>query len=215
MNDVERELNELGDVKSDDPRRKAITNKRHTEIYKTIVKLFSIAKYYRCQTFGIEKLNFKNNVEHSHYFNNMTNKLWCKETTIAYIEFQCRKHNMSYVRVNAAYSSMVGNILFRHLNMPDMCLAAFEIGRRAYETKQESKGNIITPYTDDFIYFFNKSLEEFNCEKDTKTVMDLLNAVKKSKVSYRVSIDDFINDDTKFKKLKYSEKSLVEWYDII
>ena len=28
-------------------------------------------------------------------------------------------------------------VLFRSLNLPDMCLAAFEIGRRAYEYKKQ------------------------------------------------------------------------------
>jgi hypothetical protein len=50
------------------------------------------------------------------------------------------------------YSSFIGNFLFRHLNMPDMCLSAFEISRRTHEwyhqyiiKDKNIKKNIIFP----------------------------------------------------------------------
>ena len=45
----------------------------------------------------------------------------------------CDIFGIKYIEVKPEYSSFVGNFLFRSLNLPDMCLAAFEIGRRTYE----------------------------------------------------------------------------------
>ena len=49
----------------------------------------------------------------------------------------CKQNGIEFSKQMSDYSSFVGNFLFRHLNLPDMCLAAFEIGRRAYEYKKQ------------------------------------------------------------------------------
>lgn len=229
INDYEKELNGK-DIKSDDEKRKYITNKRHHEIHNAVIKLVMTAKYYNCQLFGIENLDFEDD-DKTKEFNFLTKKMWCRELTITSIIMHCNYNNITVVKVKPEYSSLIGNILFRHLNMPDMCLSAFEIGRRVYEyynqytTKENTRRkNIIFPERDDFTLFYSKSMEEFNCKGKVNTVQELIEHVKNSKSNqsvtltaqrmYRVPLSNFYNSKLCSKRI-VSKKSMVEWIDIL
>ena len=101
------------------------------------------------------------------------------------------------MKIKPEYSSFIGNFLFRTLNLPDPILASIEISRRGYEfynqyiTKvKEIKKNIIQPKIDQFRNFFIKSLEEFDLEDNWLDFKSLYNFFKKSKLKYRLSIDN-------------------------
>jgi len=98
--------------------------------------------------------------------------------------------------VKPAYSSIIGNLIYRETGLPDMCLASIEIARRAnlfnliYIEKVIEKQSIIYP---EQIYFDKavkllKSLEEFKLNyskiNSWKTLGFELN--KNSKMMYRV-----------------------------
>ena len=80
-----------------------------------------------------------------------------------------------------------------------MILASIELGRRGYEfynqyiTKvKPQKKNIIQPDIKLFNDFYIKSLEEFNIKGEQfKNLKELYYIFKKSKILYRLSIDQF------------------------
>ena len=79
-----------------------------------------------------------------------------------------------------------------------MILASIELSRRSYEyynqyiarTKEQTK-NIIQPNISDFKHFYMKSLEEFQIEDNYLSLKELYYMFKKSKMLYRLSIDQF------------------------
>lgn len=95
-----------------------------------------------------------------------------------------------------------------------MILASIEISRRAYEyncqyiikTKNPIK-NIIQPIFSDFEDLIIKSLEEFNINEKFENLVDIYSFFKKSKLMYRLSLDQFKN--LKFSRLN-SNKSKIE-----
>ena len=93
-----------------------------------------------------------------------------------------------------------------------MVLASIEIGRRGYEfynqyiskTKQIKK-NIVKPNLNIFNKLYLKSLEEFKLQPIYKDLIELYYFFKKSKLKYRLSIDQFNPQFSDF----YSNASLI------
>ena len=118
--------------------------------------------------------------------------------TVDFLFFKWKLFKRKVVEVKPEYSSFVGNFLFRSLNLPDMCLAAFEIGRRTYEfynqyiiKTKDIKKNIVFPDLQMYNSFLAKSLEEFGLETTFVNLLNQYNFFKKSKTMYRLSIDKF------------------------
>ena len=79
-----------------------------------------------------------------------------------------------------------------------MILASIELGRRAYEyynqyisRTKEQKKNIIQPDINNFKNFYVKSLEEFQIKDNCLNLKELYEYFKKSKMLYRLSINQF------------------------
>ena len=117
-----------------------------------------------------------------------------------------------------AYSSFIGNFLYRGLNLPDPILASIEIGRRGYEfnaqyiekTKDKSK-NIIQPDLKKFGDLIAKSLEEFSIKEDFTDLISLYYVFKKdSKMMYRVPFAE----NSKWSKFKNIKSQLSKLDDI-
>ena len=79
-----------------------------------------------------------------------------------------------------------------------MVLASIEIGRRGYEfynqyisKTKEIKKNIVRPNLSMFNKLYLKSLEEFKLQPVYKDLIELYYFFKKSKLKYRLSIDNF------------------------
>jgi len=131
-------------------------------------------------------------------FNKLVNNLWNRSKFVNNLTKRCNIFNIKLLKVKPEYSSFIGNFLYRSLNLPDMILASIELGRRAYEyynqyivrTKEQIK-NIIQPRLVDFKHFYKKSLEEFQIEDNHLNLIELYEYFKKSKLLYRLSIDDF------------------------
>ena len=93
-----------------------------------------------------------------------------------------------------------------------MVLASIEIGRRGYEfynqyisKTKEIKKNIVQPDLSMFNKLYIKSLEEFKLQPTYKDLIELYNFFKKSKLKYRLSIDQFNLQFSRF----YSNTSLI------
>ena len=111
-----------------------------------------------------------------------------------------------------AYSSFIGNFLYRSLNLPDPILASIELGRRGYEfnaqyiekIKEKSK-TIVQPNLKKFDDLISKSLEEFRIKENFKDLIDLYYLFNKdSKMMYRAPF----NSNIKWSKFKNKKSQL-------
>ena len=184
--------------KSNSKERIYINNKRTFETYEISKLLVNIAKYYRCEVFGLEELNIKKkDTTLGKNFNKLVNNVWNRDKLVKNIKKRCNIYSIKVMSAKPNYSSFVGNFLFRDLNLPDMTLASIEIGRRCYEFKtqyidktKDKRKNIILPDVNDFNDRYIKSLEEFNLPGEIKDLLTIYYFLKNAKRRYRVSLDD-------------------------
>ena len=198
LNDKDFNLKNKG-YNSDSKERKYISDKRNFETIQIVKNIINKSIYYKCQLISIEDLNIKtSDKELGKRFNKLVNNSWCRNTFVNNLTKRCNIHNIKLLKVKSEYSSFIGNFLYRHLNLPDMVLASIEIGRRGYEfynqyisKVKEIKKNIIRPNLSMFNKLYLKSLEEFKLQPIYKDLIELYYFFKKSKLKYRLSIDDF------------------------
>ena len=198
LNDKDFNLKNKG-YSSESKKRKFLNNKRNFETIQIVKNIINKAIYYKCQLISIEDLNIKSkDLDKGKQFNKLSINLWCRNTFVNNLTKRCNIHNIKLLKVKPEYSSFIGNFLYRSLNLPDMILASIEIGRRGYEfynqyiskTKQIKK-NIIRPNLSMFNKLYLKSLEEFKLQPIYKDLIELYYFFKKSKLKYRLSIDQF------------------------
>ena len=198
LNDKDFDLKNKG-YSSDSNERKYISDKRNFETIQIVKNIINKAIYYKCQLISIEDLSINSSdKELGKRFNKLVNNLWCRNIFVNNLTKRCNIHNIKLLKVKSEYSSFIGNFLYRSLNLPDMVLASIEIGRRGYEfynqyiskTKQIKK-NIVRPNLSMFNKLYLKSLEEFNLQPTYKDLIELYYFFKKSKLKYRLSIDQF------------------------
>ena len=198
LNDYDQSLKNKS-YSSESKERKYISNKRNYETLQISKNLINKAIYYRCQIFSIEDLNIKSqDGGRGRNWNRLVNNQWCRNKLVNNLIKRCNIFSIKLLQVKPEYSSFIGNFLFRTLNLPDPILSSLEISRRAYEfynqyiiKVKEIKKNIIQPKIDQFRDFFVKSLEEFDLEDNWLDFKQLYLYFKKSKMMYRLSIDQF------------------------
>ena len=152
LNDKHFNLKNKG-ISTNAPERIKLNNKRKHEIFEISKQVINICIHYKCQLFGYEQLKiYSDDKNRGKRFNSLCNNLWCRNQLVNNLIKRCDIFSIKHIEVKPEYSSFVGNFLFRNLNLPDMCLASFEIGRRTYEfynqyiTKtKEIKKNIVFP----------------------------------------------------------------------
>ena len=215
LNDYDQSLKDKG-LSSDSKERKFISNKRNYETLQISKNLINKAIYYKCQLFSIEGLNIKSqDTNKGRKFNRLVNNSWCRNKLVNNLEKRCNIFGIKFIQVKPEYSSFIGNFLFRTLNLPDPILASIELSRRGYEfynqyisKTKEIKKNIIQPKIDQFRNFFVKSLEEFNLGDNWLDFKQLYLYFKKSKLKYRLSIDN----NLQFSRV-FSNKSQLSIYN--
>lgn len=196
LNDKDFNLKGQG-YSSDSKERIYISNKRRYETIQMVKNLINKAIYYKCQLISIEDLNIKSSdKELGKHFNKLVNNSWNRCLFTNNIQKRCNIFGIKLLKVKPEYSSFIGNFLYRSLQLPDMCLASIELGRRAYEfynqyvvKTKEIKKNIVRPNLTMFNNLYIKSLEEFNLQPTWKDLIELYYFFKKSKIMYRLSID--------------------------
>ena len=209
LNDKDFNLKNKG-YNSDSKERKYISDKRIFEAIQIIKNIINKSIYYKCQLISIEDLSIKSNdKELGKRFNKLVNNLWCRNTFVNNLTKRCNIHNIKLLKVKPEYSSFIGNFLYRTLNLPDMVLASIEIGRRGYEfynqyisKTKEIKKNIVRPNLSMFNKLYLKSLEEFKLQPIYKDLIELYYFFKKSKLKYRLSIDQFNPQFSRFTSRK-------------
>ena len=198
LNDKDFNLKNKG-YSSESNERKYISNKRNFETIQIVKNLINKAIYYKCQIISIEDLNIKSkDLDKGKRYNKLVNNSWCRNTLINNLTKRCNIFNIKLLKVKPEYSSFIGNFLYRSLNLPDMVLASIEIGRRGYEfynqyisKTKDIKKNIVRPSLSMFNKLYLKSLEEFKLQPTYKDLIELYYFFKKSKIKYRLSIDQF------------------------
>lgn len=195
LNDKDFALKDLH-IPNTDTKRKYINNKRKFEILEVAKNLINKALYYKVQTVVIEDLNIEaNDTGKGTKYNKLVNNMWCCNKLINNLVKRCNIFGIRLQKVQAQYSSFVGNFIFRELKLPYPVLASIEISRRGYEfvnqyiTKtKEIKKNIIWLDTKLFKRQITKSLEEFGLKFDCLNLYQLYSYFKNSKVKYRVPV---------------------------
>ena len=198
INDKDNLLKNKG-LNLESKERKYITNKRHYETIQVVKNLVNKAIYYKCLIFSIEDLCIKHkDCNKGKHFNKLVNNQWNRNLFVNNLEKRCNIFGIKLLKVKSEYSSFISNFLFRTLNLPDPILSSIEISRRGYEfynqyiTKQKQiKKNIIQPEIDQFKDLYIKSLEEFGLQDNQLDFIKLYYIFKKSKLKYRLSIDQF------------------------
>ena len=212
LNDKDFDLKHKG-YSSESKQRKYISDKRNFETIQIVKNIVNKSIYYKCQIISIEDLNIKSSDKKlGKKFNKLVNNLWCRNTFVNNLTKRCNIHNIKLLKVKPDYSSFIGNFLYRSLNLPDMVLASIEIGRRGYEfynqyisKVKDIKKNIVKPDLSMFNKLYLKSLEEFNLQHAYKDLIELYYFFKKTKLKYRLSIDQFNLQFSSF----YSGTSLI------
>ena len=184
---------------SSSPERIYLTNKRNYEVLQISKNIINKAIYYKCQMVSIEDLKINSDDKNKgKKFNKLVNNLWNRSALVNNLQKRCNIFNIKLLKVKPEYSSFIGNFLYRSLNLPDMILASIELGRRAYEfynqyisKVKEIKKNIVRPNLTEFRELYLKSLEEFELQPIYKDLIELYYEFKKSKLRYRLSIDQF------------------------
>ena len=189
FSDLYKQLNDLKNVNSDDPRRINLSNKRTYETIKVAENIINKAIYYKCQIISIEDLNIKaKDRDKGKNYNALCNNHWLRTTFCNQLRKRTNIHKITLLEVKPEYSSFIGNFLFRSLNKPDMILASIELSRRGYEyfnqyitNQKEQKKNIIQPNIADFNEFWRMSMEELRLEFSGTSLIELYNFIKSEK----------------------------------
>jgi IS605 OrfB family transposase len=205
---------------SDSPEHNYITNKRNYEITKIAHDLVKLAKHYQCQIFAIEDLNIesKDNKKGNKY-NRLVNNQWNRNLLVNIITKDCLQNSIYLQSVAPNFTSFVGNLAYRDLQLPDMVLASIEISRRAYEfyhqyiikDKPKTK-NIIFNNSKTIKNSIEKSLEEFGFTESWDSIKDLYYKLKKMRCNYRFPLEKSLvikeNSQSLFSK-NYTKQMLI------
>ncbi|WQJ53373.1 MAG: hypothetical protein [Wendovervirus sonii] len=195
--DEYKEYNNKG-LKTNHPDRIKIYNKMDFNTQYIAKEIIKLCIYYKCDLIAYEGLNIDSKETYRGNDNNfLINNLWNRNTFVHTLNKLSNIHGLKLQKVKPEYSSFIGNFLFRDLNIPDMCLSAFEISRRGYEINNqyvknnEEKDKIIIFPNGLFRQRYVESLKEFNIPTWVTSLKGCYDFLKKADIMYRLSIDNF------------------------
>jgi len=166
------------------------------EISKKIEKLFS---KWNCKYIFVEDLTIKS-TEHNKgkKFNRMVNNQWIRNDFINNLEKRINNLGGKIFKINPAYSSFIGNMMY---NFSDPINASLEIGRRGYEIiilKNKRFYPEIISVKDQWKKHLTENIISWK---------EFFKEIKNLEMRYRVSLNE------KFKVLSYlSKKSRICYY---
>ena len=178
-------------------------NKRHYEIIKICHTINSLINYWKCKKLAIEDLNIKSSDKgQGKNFNRLCNNVWDRTLIVNKLLMLSNIYGYELVKVNPAYSSFIGNLIYGNSETPDMIAASIEIARRGFK-KYEKKW---------FYPVFNIDCLDEQWKQTLAGVKDWKNAflkIKNSKVKYRVLLNDIVQNAV---FSKFNRKSKVMTY---
>ena len=150
----------------------------------------------------LEDLSFKNGSnKKGKNFNRLTINQWNRNTPYSILNTYFKN---KLFKVNAAYSSIIGNCLY---NFPDPVSASIEIGRRGFEViivKKRSKEGASSFYPEFDLKMVREEIRNQTAHLELNSWKELHSFLKNSKLMYRVPLPK----EESFRKFK-SVKSLV------
>ena len=181
-------------------------NKRQYEIIKICHTINGLINYWKCKKLSIEDLNLRQSDKgQGKNFNRLCNNVWDRSLVSNKLMMLSNIYGYELVKVNPAYSSFIGNLIYGNSNTPDMVAASIEIARRSYK-KYEKKW---------FYPVFNIDCLDEQWKQTLTGVKDWKNAflkIKNSKVKYRVLLNDVIQNAV---FSKFNIKSKITIYSFI
>ena len=174
-------------------------NKRHYELIKICHTINDLINYWKCKKLSIEDLNIKQSDKgQGKNFNRLCNNVWDRTLVTNKLTMLSNIYGYELVKVNPAYSSFIGNLVYGDKTTPDMVAASIEIARRGFK-KYEKKW---------FYPAFNVERLDEQWKQTLTGVKDWKNAflkIKNSKVKYRVLLND-IAQNAVFSKFNRKSK---------
>lgn len=190
LNDYENGLS----VNSDSKESKYITNKRKHEVIEIAKELFKLCRHYHCEVFAMENLSIRTtSLSKGKGLNRLINGQWNRNLLVQQIRKRVLASTTTLVEVQPRYSSVIGNLVNRHLELPDPVLASIEIGRRGHEfscqyifKRRQQEKTVVLPKLETVKKSIIQSLEELGIDvPEFNDWNELWSVVKKSKVKYR------------------------------
>ena len=166
-------------------------DKRINELKEISKWLVNRCKYYRCEIFSIEDIKEQGKFKSNQYI--LVNRIWKRTTIVSQLEKLSYLNRVKFLKAPVAYSSFLGNLIFRKENKPDPILASIEIGRRNYEfyhqyIQKDKPVNKIIYHNDEFNEILNESLNDLGVYIEYKNIKDLYNKLKSLNIQYRVPL---------------------------
>ena len=177
---------------SDSDVSKFFNSKRKFELKEINKQIFKLAEHYKTQYIDIENLDFK------HPKGRICNNLWNKKLTIQSLESRSKCSGIHLLKVNPAFTSIVGNIL-NDYNIPDMCRSALEIGKRtltgmnlnSFNRKGvDSKSHLDQSDFEKVKAFVTESMEERGYKGKIQDFKDISSCINQYKIKFRKPISE-------------------------
>lgn len=207
-------------VSSDSSEAKYVTNKRKHELIHIAIELATKAKHYKCEVFAIEDLSIPvTDNKKGRKYNRLVNNSWNRNLLLNQIKKHINCSSTTLVEIDPAYTSKIGNILYRKEHLVDACLASIEIGRRGLEffnqyiSKRKPKEKIVIfPDLSSVKSILIQSLEELNMCNEIESWKDFTSLVKDSKVRYRVSYSESLSKYSGVLFRKFHKSKFINTY---
>lgn len=166
-------------------------DKRINELKEISNWLINRCKYYKCEIFSIEDIKEQDKFKSTQYI--LVNRIWKRTTIVNQLEKLSYINNITFLKAPVAYSSFLGNLIFREENKPDPILASIEVGRRNYEfyhqyIQKDKPVNKTIYYNDKFNEILNESLNDLGVIVEHQNIKDLYNKLKSLNIQYRVPL---------------------------
>ena len=177
---------------SDSEQSKFYNAKRKFELKEINKQIFELAKHYKAQYIDVENLHFK------HLTGRKCTSQWNKTLTVQSLESRCNCSNINLMKINPAFTSIIGNII-NDYSIPDMCRSALEIGNRSVTGIKlksfNSEGIDYALHLDHFNevknFIIESTEERYNEELNSITdFKGISKFIRTHKIKYRKSIED-------------------------
>lgn len=196
LNDIEKKSR----TASNSTEKTYLNNKKKFENIDSVIRLVRIANHYQCQIFALEDLEIETKDSgKGRKFNRLVNNQWSRNIFYQQIQKYCDRYQIKLQKVQAAFSSFLGNLVYRETDLPDMCLSSIEIGRRSYEFYHQytlkdkpREKNIIFDNSEKAREKIIQSLEELNYFEAFEDLKELYIKLKTLDMKYRVPLENSI-----------------------
>ena len=187
--------------------KKACSNKLNHETIEIFHYIGRKLKSLNVEYVFLEDLNFKNgNKGLGKWFNRLTINQWNRNTPY---EILSKYFKNKIFKVNAAYSSTIGNCLYDY---SDPINASLEIGRRGYEViilKKKNVKGVSSFYPEFNLLKMREEIRNQTTHLELNSWKELHTFLKNSRLRYRVSLDEAKSLHRVFSRKFYSQRSRV------